>query len=451
MTAPMSDVRRIRLSNQQQMRRHRDLTSRRAGNGRQLHTVATTFDVTGRFEPSTFERACRLVIDRHPVLALAFHEESEEDGWLLDPHSFRIERISAAASGTYDDDGFEDGGFKLRCLWEHVSPTSGALSLLVDHIAVDGRTWATLIGDLAHAYNCLADESPVQFDSAALPFHEFADLEAERLDEAEVDARLAYWRGRLDPLEPYSGDTLPGARRPTGADRQARHVTMRLDVDVRALAALLHVTPFALIMGAQLVVRHRRTGRHVLTTHLQVDLRPPEFVHSVGWFSQNIVLRVPVPDGGSFGEFCSEVLATLWDGAEHALPPLTLQRAVQPTFLQQDYWRPSCFWDVRDASETFLDLVGCDVRERPADGIGALRAGAAFSCEVHDGHVEVLGQFEAGSMSDGAMHTFLSEVADVLLAVQHAGGDVDVRSLPVASPPTGRPTPTIDFLSGDPT
>lgn len=419
----------LELSLQQALRVRRDAAAREQGRIPVPHNAGSVFDVRGAFDPDRYEQALALVVARHDVLRTAYQPTTGDRprAWLTDPHVM-LERSSGSPTSeqldAFEQHAFAPDQLKVATTAWRVSEGHTVLGVVVDHLAMDGRSWPVFLRDLSAAYSdadrFAASSAPSYFDFAA---EQRAQLEGEFLA-----TRLAYWRSRLDPLRPFGEEVMPGAHAPLGSVRTARRAWCVWDVDLGSVARHLGATPFAVILATHILLRARR-GESVCTTHIPVDVRPSRYAHTVGWFSSGMVHRYRVRPDERFAEMCLGVLGTIFTGIDNFVPIPVLQRELEPNRLAFVGWRPVCFFDVLDRREAYrFDLLDCEVVERTTAGGVALRDGAAFFFELYPAQVRVMVQFQAEAWCDDDAKKLLNDIGRVW-SILGVSSDVTVGEL----------------------
>jgi pristinamycin I synthase 3 and 4 len=418
--------------------------------------VTGAYDVTGPLNLQVLELACRDVLTRHPGLTIAYSltDGLPQTGYLLDPAHFHLDEPEAPetnAPGTVQlqPSPFAPDGFKLQVTWTPpLTPErAGRLVIAVDHIAIDGNSWPTLLRDLSRAYELRLHGANLASAEPVAEYAQFAAEQRESLTPGLLAGRLDFWRRHLDPLVPFGEEPMAGSVPPPATPRTARLAHYRFDVDIRATARKAKLTPFSLVMAVHAAVRYTRMGRSAVTTHLAADLRGPKYADSVGWYSSRLIVRHRVKVDDTISTLGRSILSSVFKAVNHVVPFAVLQEEFEPARLQDRRWRPSCFVDVRDSNDdNAFQLSGCttsEVKDEPS--ATGLRDGVACWFTAVGSQTELVMQFEQEAWSDEAAATFIADLEHVFTRHQNDPNftllDLDARTWPT----TRRPHNKVNF------
>jgi amino acid adenylation domain-containing protein len=234
------------------------------------------------------------------------------------------------------------------------------------HIIIDELSIPLLAGELAELYGdrTALDERPRGL--------QYADYCLWQKDTPLDPTRLEYWRRTLCDLEPLR---LPGAgASPSVAADSFDGDQVLLDVPAPVVELIetagrrLGASPFMVLLGVLAVLLRRATGQPDIPMGSIITSRPdPEFAHTIGFFSNTVVLRVPVSLDASFRALLATVRAVVLGAIEHHDVPFeTVVEAVRP---QRDPGKNPLF-DVglvynRQRAESVWRLPGLDVAPLP--------------------------------------------------------------------------------------
>ncbi|MEV4096074.1 amino acid adenylation domain-containing protein [Streptosporangium saharense] len=182
------------------------------------------------------------------------------------------------------------------------------LVLGVHHMAVDGWSLNTLVGELAALYGG-ADLEPL-----GIGYLDYAAWQREEFDGARLDPQIRYWRERLADLPPLELPTdrpRPAVRTSAGA---AKRLTLgpglltRLKEYGQANGATLFMT---LVAAGQVLLARYGGTRDVAVGTATSGRDRPELEGLVGAFINTVVLRSTVDDRLSFTAFLDRVRETV--------------------------------------------------------------------------------------------------------------------------------------------
>ncbi|MEV7615019.1 amino acid adenylation domain-containing protein [Streptomyces sp. NPDC089799] len=203
-----------------------------------------------------------------------------------------------------------DTGTTVQAVWfDAGAGTPGRLLLVVHHLVVDGVSWRVLLGDLAAAWDAVADGRTPALEPVPVSLRRFARTVAEQATSPERQAELPYWAQVLAP----GAELVPGAGR-TGTAGAARDLTLTLPTELTG--ALLTRVPAAagadvtevLLAALRTAVSVRRgesagataAGGALADADLLVDLERHgrqgtglDLSRTVGWFTSLHPVRLP--------------------------------------------------------------------------------------------------------------------------------------------------------------
>lgn len=203
-----------------------------------------------------------------------------------------------------------------------LSPRRTVVLLRLHHIALDAWSIDVLLRDLEALYN----DAPL---GPAEPFRLFAA--EQRLAEGSPpwQASAEYWRTQIEGVDPVlevPGDfSRPPVARHSGATESAP-LPGALISAAEQETTRLHVSPMSFYLAAWAKLLGELTGRRTMLIGTGFANREPRFRSTVGFFANQMPLRVTVPLGGfrvpgAADEFARDVSRTVLVGYEHAAYP----------------------------------------------------------------------------------------------------------------------------------
>jgi amino acid adenylation domain-containing protein len=315
------------------------------------YNVPICLRLHGAIEIAALEKACRLVLEQHPALAVAIREASGSVWQEKQPvELLKLERedISALAPDAvvpYLQKAAKmpfqlERGPMMRAHVFSRTPDENLLLLVIHHIAFDGRSLEPFLDTFFSAYDRLvAGESPA---AARLPvdFADFVTWEQNYLSSQFAAEDKSYW------LEKLAGP-LPVLELPTDHPRQAtnssagqtytRSLSQDLNARIGSFCALQRVNVSVLFLAAFKVLVHRYTGETDVIVGMPTMGRPEErFDSLVGFFVNTVALRSKVGREESFSSLLHKVQLTVVDALDHAAYPFrTLVRDLKAPLAQQ--------------------------------------------------------------------------------------------------------------------
>ncbi|MEJ2866571.1 amino acid adenylation domain-containing protein [Actinomycetospora sp. OC33-EN08] len=347
----------------------------------------------GTFEDGPLEAALRDVVERHEPLR-TIPREDDDGVWqrVVEPdvrlHLTDTQDAEAAIEQAVREPLDVGNEIPLRATLVR-NGAEDALVLAVHHVAADEWSLATLVDDLAHAYDARRrDEAPA---FAPLPTTYGRYSRARTWSPAALDRR----RERLAdaPAEVTVAPDRPRPARPTPAGGEVRFTwDAALHRDVRALARATGTTTFMVVHAALAVL----LGEDDVVIGAPVARRDEEELEPlVGLFVGLVALRVRTAGAGTVRELLARVRDADLDAVADADVPFdTVVAAVDPPRVRgrhplfqvmlshrevraEEPWRS----ELRGTGTAKLDLTVELTETRGADGIGGR---LEYAAELYD-------------------------------------------------------------------
>nr|BFE78743.1 hypothetical protein GCM10020093_013440 [Planobispora longispora] len=248
-----------------------------------------------------------------------------------------------------------------------LAPDDHVLTVTAHHIVFDGWSQDVLCSDLARAYR----GEPL--DPLVTAFGDYAAWLAGREDAAS----LGWWADRLAgapavldlprDLPRPAVQTFEGASARAGADAET-------GARIRALAARLGATPYAVMLAAFAQVMRRLTGQAEMVVGTPVaDRRDPAFEPLIGCLVQVLPVRLAVTDDAAFTDHVTACRRELSDVLAHL--DVRLERLVDRLGAGRDLSRNpliQVLFNMYDLTGPALDLPGIIARPLPPGLPGSL-------------------------------------------------------------------------------
>ncbi|MEV0315074.1 amino acid adenylation domain-containing protein [Nonomuraea fuscirosea] len=343
--------------------------------GTPAHNIAMAQRLSGPLDVEALRAALAVVAERHEVLR-----------WRV-PQSDGVPSVAVSPPGPVplpvEDVREEQVGERLEAearlpfdlaagpLWRarllRVGDGEHVLAVTAHHLVFDGWSQRVLYDDLGLAYR-----------RAALPplrtsFGGYVAF----LDGRDQEASLEWWREHLEGA-PSVLDLPRDHPRPAVQTFEGAGATAEADASVsdgvRALAARLGGTPYAVMLAAFGQVLRRLTGQHDLIVGAPVaDRRDPSFHPLTGCLVQVLPVRLRVEDTGSFEAHVTRCQETLSGALAHL--DVHLERLVDRLGPGRDLSRNplvQVLFNMYDFTEPRLDLPGVTAVPLPPGLPGAL-------------------------------------------------------------------------------
>ncbi|MFI5908352.1 amino acid adenylation domain-containing protein [Dactylosporangium sp. NPDC051541] len=351
--------------------------------------------ITGPLDADVLHRALTAVVHRHDILRTELHER---DGAVVQhvrapgpvplpvidlravPPDLREAELLTLAAAERRTPIDPTRGAPLRARLVRLAADDAALLVTFHHAVIDGWSVSVFADDLAAHYRALAAGEPGPATRPA-QHGDFARREAEWLRGPEAAAGLAYWRRRLDGLQPAA---------PPVHLRAAEHRCTVPAADTRRLLMLARAhggSVYTALCAVLHVLLAGWTGARDTAFGSQVANRGDETTHDlIGFLANVVVLRAAVDPAQPFPRLLEDVTADCLAALEHQrLPFETVERHLAPpgplyrvTLTVHNTPQPA--W-----TEGPLTLTPLDV---DAPGEGA-RAELEFDVRDRDGELDV--------------------------------------------------------------
>ncbi|HYG61393.1 MAG TPA: amino acid adenylation domain-containing protein [Thermoanaerobaculia bacterium] len=177
-----------------------------------FYNIAAAVRLLGRLRVPLLRQALDEVVRRHESLRTVFAADRGRPRQIVRPpapvalpvadlsglpEGARLEearrRAAAVAAGAFD----LARGPLLRCLLLRLAADEHVMAYAVHHITADQWSTRLLAQEARAAYLALAGGSPPALPELPIQYRDFAGWQRERLDDAALAERLAWWRGRL--------------------------------------------------------------------------------------------------------------------------------------------------------------------------------------------------------------------------------------------------------------
>ncbi|MEU3850052.1 amino acid adenylation domain-containing protein [Streptomyces sp. NPDC029554] len=196
------------------------------------------------------------------------------------------------------------------------------LTLTAHHIITDDWSYEVLAAEIGACYTAAVTGSD---PAAALPPlslrpADHAARQRQRLSAGRADRHLAYWRRRLDGMEPLElPRDRPRTARTGPAARIRRSVPPALRDRLAALGRDQGATLFATLLAACTLLLARRTGRPDVAVGTVFSGRDDSDLEGlIGFFPNTVVLRGSVDERQSFADLLAAVRDSVAEAMDHA-------------------------------------------------------------------------------------------------------------------------------------
>jgi amino acid adenylation domain-containing protein len=304
------------------------------GNGAYLIPVSLRFQVP--LDPATLEWSLNEVVRRHEVLRTRFMVVEGLPAqvvlpalWLpLPVHDLGAEpeerRLAETQRLTWEEwrQPFDiSSGPLLRARLLRLGERDWLLVMTLHHLVADGWAVGILERELVAFYDARITGGPAPLAPLRLQYADYAVWQRDRLEGAELERQLGYWRQRLAGAPALLN--LP-TDRPRPATQSLRGGTWGLTVDRGLLERLKAVgqgsgaTLFMVLLAAfaLLLQRYARQDEVMIGSPIAGRLRS-ELEKLIGLFTNTLALRLDLSGGPTFRELLRRVRDVTLEAFEH--------------------------------------------------------------------------------------------------------------------------------------
>ncbi|MFC4590847.1 non-ribosomal peptide synthetase [Sphaerisporangium corydalis] len=376
--------------------------------GRDDYVVPIALRLAGTLDVAALEEALSRLVARHEVLRTRFvADDTGQPHQIIDPPApvaLAVTDLTGhdQATVTAHVNGLAATPFDLatgpllRATVLHTAPDQAVLVICLHHIVFDGWSEAILTRELGHLYTAAIGHDQAPLPALPVQYADHATWQNGQLATDRLQAQLAYWRTRLDGLQPLE---LP-TDRPRRATRGGRGDAVRFTVPADTVTALRDITAGAgaslfmtLLAGFQ-VMLSRYTGQDDIAVGTPTAGRThTETENLIGLFVNSLVLRTDLTGDPTFTDLLHRVKDTALTAYDHQ--DLPYERIVEELAPQRDLTRNPLFQAMlvlQAATETpGWTLPGLTITPAPVTG-GLAKFDLNLSLREVDG--ELAGHFD---------------------------------------------------------
>ncbi|MFD8922917.1 amino acid adenylation domain-containing protein, partial [Streptomyces sp. NPDC059569] len=299
------------------------------------YNVCGTLRLTGTLDLPALRSAVAGLVARHEALRTTFETVDGHGTQVV--HDTMNVAVRTTAPGT---DGELEAALRaeaaapfdlatgplLRALLATTAEDTHTLMLTMHHIVTDGWSMGVITRELSALYTGAVRGEDAGLRPLPIQYPDYAVWQRERLAGDTLDGQLAYWRGKLEGLEPLELPTdrpRPAVRTSAGALHQFEvpaELTRLLTGTGRARGASL----FMVLTAVTQLLLARYSGRTDIALGTGVSGRErAELEDLVGFFVNTLVLRTTVDESESFDQLLDRVRTTVLDAFAHQDVPFS--------------------------------------------------------------------------------------------------------------------------------
>jgi amino acid adenylation domain-containing protein/FkbH-like protein/non-ribosomal peptide synthase protein (TIGR01720 family) len=351
--------------------------------GSAAYNVPLAVVLRGELDVAALERAFCSLMERHAVLRTRFlRRNGEPRQVIVSQPEWAIERWPDCEPET-DRGEFQrraeamanrpfalERELPFRAAVMRLGAQEHGLSLVFHHIACDGRSVSTLIGELEQAYVQARRGETVAPAGLKPRYVDYAAWHRGWMESPAGTKAKSFWLQQFSEIpEPLE---LPADfPRPAVQDFSGDHLHRKLPAGTRERLAQLGqragASLFGTLLAAVVAFLHRYAGRDDITIGSPVEGRPhPDLDGIVGFFVNTLPLRTKVAATDSFLAVVERVRDGVLEALEHQGCPFDVM--VQSLPLERDLSRPPLFtvmMGLTRAQEETLRLPGVQAEVVP--------------------------------------------------------------------------------------
>ncbi|MET9641863.1 amino acid adenylation domain-containing protein [Streptomyces virginiae] len=313
------------------------------------HHPVVALRLTGTLDRAALTSALRGLVARHEPLRTTFTGSGTGTGtdgtsgarvWPAGPVELEYADLTAPGAASDRPEALVTelaarpydlaSGPLLRSLLIRLGAEEHLLVLTVHRIAADTRSRTIVTAELAELYAAAVTGRTARLPELPVRYAQYAAEQRARVTDAELDAQLDHWRGRLAGLPALRLPTDRPRTRARGA-AAARHAFRVPAPAVHAFAEAARAhggTLFAGLFAACQVLFSRHTGQEDLALGTLAFGRPRPVLHGlVGAFDNPLLVRGRIRAGAPFTEVLAGACAALAEAHAHQDVPFERVRA----------------------------------------------------------------------------------------------------------------------------
>jgi amino acid adenylation domain-containing protein len=307
------------------------------------YTMLFLLRLEGAVHVAALEESLRRIVLRHESLRSIFLQEDGVPYVVVEPgDAWRMERRAwpllpgetfKSAVARHGAEALEEAfdlarGPLFRACLLQIADGEYVLSLVMHHIIADGWSTGVLVREVMANYAALAQGDEPRAAALPVQYGDYAAWQRNWLEGGVMERQMRYWRKELDEAPAVSLFPVDKRREPGAAlhgRRLKRTLSAEVTREIEAFSKAQQVTPFMTLFAAYLVLMARWSGQKDLAVGTPYANRNrTELDELVGFFVNNLVLRVEVDEGISFKELLRRVREATLGAFEHPDVPFDL-------------------------------------------------------------------------------------------------------------------------------
>src|SRR5215216_613453 len=349
-------------------------------NERAVYNIPLVLHLRGPLKLAALETCLDEIIRRHEVLRTTFVMLEGQPRQVIAPASrsrlpvVDVSELSEAereaeSRRLLDEQSRQSFDLSTGPLFRILVVARGEEDHVIDftmhHILCDEWSMKVLISEVSELYTAFSNGRPPSLPTLPIQYADYAIWQRQWLEGAEFERQLVYWRKQLHDLPILN--LLTDKPRPRDQTFRGATQTLRLPLDVSE--ALKDpdrqegVTLFMTLLAAFVTLLYSYTDQSDIVVGTDVANRNQvETENLIGFFSNQLVLRVKLSGEMTFREFLGHVRETTLDAYAHQ--DLSFEKLVKALQTRRDPTRSPLFqvkFVLQNDPPSELDLEGLTI------------------------------------------------------------------------------------------
>ncbi len=301
--------------------------------------IALRWELEGRINPATVERAFQTIIDRHEILRTRI---IERDGAPLqavaDHYDFRLSVVDLTMipEARRLDDAMALVRLEARRPFDieklpliratllRLAPDRAFVALTVHHIVFDGWSISIIAREFGLIAEALDVDRPVDLPELPLQYADYARWEKAYFASTGFDESIAYWKRKLAgaPYFEVPSDRPRVAGQPKSGEITAVQLPPALGEKIEGIGRSRNLTVFVFGCAVITAMLSRYTGKSdILLATQSAGRDDAELETMIGPFINNLVLRFDASGDPSFETLLERVNSIVQEAVAHGKMP----------------------------------------------------------------------------------------------------------------------------------
>jgi amino acid adenylation domain-containing protein len=308
--------------------------------GSATYNILALLGLQGNVDEDALELSLGKIVQRHEALRTTFTQRDGEPYSVIgDGKGWKLEKLSLdrregetleAAAFRFSEERTKDP-FKLetgplfRAFLLRVDEEEYVLALAIHHIVSDGWSMGVLIREIAENYQACRSSGALRLQDLPVQYIDYAEWQRAWLENGVLKRQMQYWRKQLEAAPAVVLFPPDHARSGQGAGQGKRHklvLSAELTAQLEAFSRGHDATLFMTMLAAFMLLLSRYSGlKDVVVGSPSANRGRAELSELIGFFVNNLVLRVGVEDGISFLALLKRVREATLGAFEHQDAP----------------------------------------------------------------------------------------------------------------------------------